>query len=688
MPTIKNNSRHVWLTSLSILSLLLTTQSTVAQTLHENQKESLIASAWRDVSAPGEFDTAQQTTMKLCVDNNNQTGVEDGTVARPFRAIQQAIDSTLDGEAVIYVAEGEYNEHLTIQNKQIHLLGGFQGASANEYAAGQEGDFTAADPGTYISTITGNTPNAVVTLINARESVVDGFVIMGGAGRLINQEHQGGGVYCQGGSPIVSNSIIEGNDTTTPQQTGAGGGIYAINAAITIVNNTIQNNISGHGGGITIENGLGVLIQDNTIQQNTAVHYLGGGGISVTNSKITVTNNTILKNQNSTEDGYYGGGAGISLRGEETSAICSYNTIAKNVSVEYGAGLDIQEGAHAALDHELIYQNHRMEDSYAIGGTISVAGRDTDSLSSLSLINCTIADNNKDSYVGGNGIYAQNHGKIEVLNSIFWGNNQDDFLLEGQNAILEIQYSNAEESFKGEGNLSLDPAFANPEREDYHLKSMAGRWDPQKEDGMGAWVIDDVNSPCIDAGHSSSPWEREPSPNGGRVNMGCYGNTGEASLLYIPPPPTPRDPCRFPLSFDHHCVENRVPVLLHPQPDCPINKEVTVSFGMPFPLCMIADPKLIRVEDQLGTEIPAFVETLLPWRDLSTGTDFSYIRSALIQFSMTFEDTSTPVEVIIKIGSPRAKPIDTMVPVRDNWTLVDDRTFPAKYGVYEPNVYA
>ena len=60
---------------------------------------------------------------------------------------------------------------------------------------------------------------------------------------------------------------------------------------------------------------------------------------------------------------------------------------------------------------------------------------------------------------------------------------------------------------------------------DYHLKSQAGRWDPNSE----SWVVDDITSPCIDAGDPNSPVGDEPEPNGDRVNMGAYGGTAEAS---------------------------------------------------------------------------------------------------------------------------------------------------------------
>jgi hypothetical protein len=55
------------------------------------------------------------------------------------------------------------------------------------------------------------------------------------------------------------------------------------------------------------------------------------------------------------------------------------------------------------------------------------------------------------------------------------------------------------------------------------LKSAVGRWNGS------TWVTDDVTSPCIDAGDPASAYANEPAPNGGRINLGCYGNTVETS---------------------------------------------------------------------------------------------------------------------------------------------------------------
>lgn len=58
---------------------------------------------------------------------------------------------------------------------------------------------------------------------------------------------------------------------------------------------------------------------------------------------------------------------------------------------------------------------------------------------------------------------------------------------------------------------------------DCHEQSTAGRWTSE------GWVTDAADSPCIDAGDPASEFGLEPTPNGGRINMGAYGNTPQAS---------------------------------------------------------------------------------------------------------------------------------------------------------------
>jgi hypothetical protein len=46
----------------------------------------------------------------------------------------------------------------------------------------------------------------------------------------------------------------------------------------------------------------------------------------------------------------------------------------------------------------------------------------------------------------------------------------------------------------------------------------------------GQWVLDNVTSPCIDAGDPNSNWTPELWPHGRRINMGAYGGTPEGSM--------------------------------------------------------------------------------------------------------------------------------------------------------------
>ena len=73
-------------------------------------------------------------------------------------------------------------------------------------------------------------------------------------------------------------------------------------------------------------------------------------------------------------------------------------------------------------------------------------------------------------------------------------------------------------------SLNHDPLFANAASNDFHLKSVEGRQRPN-----GTWTIDTVHSPCIDLGDPLSSCTNEPDPNGGRINLGAYGNTAAAS---------------------------------------------------------------------------------------------------------------------------------------------------------------
>jgi uncharacterized repeat protein (TIGR02543 family) len=196
------------------------------------------------------------------------------------------------------------------------------------------------------------------------------------------------------------------------------------------------------------------------------------------------------------------------------------------------------DGASPTIAHCLIVGNRSTDPNGAV-----IYCRDSRAI----LANCTVADN----YGGANGAgLTLIDSDVTATNSILWDNGPAQILALGTSDPV-IQYCDVQGWWPDYGNLKTDPGFAgqgswvdpsDPERilspddsravwldGDYHLQSQAGRWDP----ALYTWVPDAVTSPCIDSGERTTPIGHEPEPNGGRVNMGAYGGTSEASKSHL-----------------------------------------------------------------------------------------------------------------------------------------------------------
>lgn len=146
----------------------------------------------------------------------------------------------------------------------------------------------------------------------------------------------------------------------------------------------------------------------------------------------------------------------------------------------------------------------------------------------------------------GSGIeaYSTIHPATPQINHcIFWDNGELDVF--NDTFASDITYSCMERLIEADGNFSADPLFADPnnpdvDKRDYHLKSETGRYLPQdpnnNNSGPENWVCDTQTSPCVDAGNETLNPMCEKMPNGGRLNMGAYGNTKYASQSPWPYP--------------------------------------------------------------------------------------------------------------------------------------------------------
>jgi hypothetical protein len=278
------------------------------------------------------------------------------------------------------------------------------------------------------------------------------------------------------------------------QDTSGGGAILCHGSAI-IRNNKIVGNHAYYGGGITAWGSPTII--GNLIAENMAVE---GGGINCYEWGL-IKNNIIRGNRASR----YGGGI---WTWEDYPATIVNNVISENEAGSAGGGIG------SAWDETIIIGNLIVRNTTAgNGGGIYLAG-------SADVMSNTIVGNRAGS---GGGIYDQwSIFGLPVRNSIVWGNGDDLY-------NCRPTYCCVEDEDPGKGNIHLEPLFADAASGDFHLKSQAGRWNPK----TWGWVKDVVTSPCVDAGDPMGLIGYEPFPNGGRVNMGAYGGTAEASKSYF-----------------------------------------------------------------------------------------------------------------------------------------------------------
>lgn len=384
---------------------------------------------------------------------------------------------------------------------------------------------------------------------------------------LVLNKTGGGGAYLEGYSSVQGCSIQE----NISRVTGGGAAITASTNGM-IENSLISDNSCGtDGGGIFIQNSTAsfrnLSVQDNTAERD-------GGGIYAYMGQTSLGHAIVKGNtagSNALEWGNGNGGGICLFRGTSDLSHCE---IAANFSLFGGGGIGLL-GGDLTLSNSTIQGNTAMD----WGGGIESCGLYYFSYpdpryppvypANLYVKNCTILWNRAfpvSGLITSGGIYFW-YSEGEIANSILWGNECNVYgtylpLCQQIHApgpshsypyefIVTVKFCDIQdwpglETYEGlvfEGCMNTDPNFAaagvwdeqgtaEPEDDlwiegDYHLRSAAGRWDAS----IQQWVTDEVSSPCIDAGDPNDlNWQNELWPHGGRINMGAYGGTAEASM--------------------------------------------------------------------------------------------------------------------------------------------------------------
>jgi len=246
-----------------------------------------------------------------------------------------------------------------------------------------------------------------------------------------------------------------------------------------------------------------------------AASAMGGGMYNYWYSNLTLTNCTFVGNV-----AFAHGGGITNFHSSPTLTDCRFVENSTTGRVGNGGGMSNTQSSHPTLTNCMFVKNS--VDNNGGGMSSHVA-------SNPILTNCIFIENSGD--LGG-ALSSFTSSTPTLTNCILWSDSPDEIHLSDGNTV--ITYSDIQGGWSGEGNIDIDPHFAEPGYwdmdvwgdGDYHLKSQAGRWDQVSEN----WVIDDVTSPCIDAGNPNTPVAFEPFPNGGIINMGAYGGTTEASM--------------------------------------------------------------------------------------------------------------------------------------------------------------
>ena len=189
-------------------------------------------------------------------------------------------------------------------------------------------------------------------------------------------------------------------------------------------------------------------------------------------------------------------------------------------SMDAGGGAIYCSGGTPVFQRCLVYENSFF-DMWAGFGGISLSGCDAQ------FLGCTIVDNTSGGEMDpiSGGIHCSDSSPT-IRDCILWGNTDSHYMDDRQiicqgTSTPTVSYSCIQGGYAAGTNITTsDPLFANA---DYHLQSTAGRWDGTQ------WATDAQDSPAIDAGNPTSAYADETAPNGTRANLGCYGNTPEAS---------------------------------------------------------------------------------------------------------------------------------------------------------------
>ena len=333
-----------------------------------------------------------------------------------------------------------------------------------------------------------------------------------------NSAINGGGIYAESYSIYfdleVVNTTIENNSATL------GGGIYAksqYNSNFTVSNSTLTKNVaSANGGGIYTDYMKNFLVENSELDSNTANN--GGGIYAISHDSIVfeIANSNLVSNSATLE------GGGVYTDFYNSNVNINNTTLSSNTA---SSGGGIYTFSHQftflTLTNSTIVNNSVTNDG---GGVYADASNPGDPETTVSVTNCTIADNTASF---GNGIYADAESPVLTIKGSIIHNGIGNIWNNGESSITSQGY-----------NVFSDAPTGAVVTDQTNVTSEQLNFGPLEDNGNGVpTMLPLCSSVAINAG---DPIDNSDAQNGvicqSRREIGAAENcskTSSASILNV-----------------------------------------------------------------------------------------------------------------------------------------------------------
>ncbi len=283
---------------------------------------------------------------------------------------------------------------------------------------------------------------------------------------------------------------------------------------------------------VRVANVAGVTLDGLEIRNAVSDGTNYGKGVSLTRANDAIIRGCDIHDG---DDGLY---AGDASDGTDTTN----NLLVEDTRIHHNRrlGVTVNGGTNMMFRRDRIYRNRERGIGIQSPGT-AVLENDVIAhhgnlhlyaSSAVTVRNVTFSD-------APTGLYADPGAVITARNNIF--HNHATGATRSGSGTITLDYNAWSDNtadvngpVKGANEVDADPLFVDAANDDFHVHSEHGHVTNAAPTTFVNSTAGEGTSPCIDAGDPADAFDQETTHNGGRINIGAYGDTAEASRSPCP----------------------------------------------------------------------------------------------------------------------------------------------------------